>query len=153
MPLAASHLHLIYTLYVACEWTCVYFYFFVNVKNMLRCECHCSCIGVRVSVQGDCLTIVCKQCAWQRQREENTLSWCCHLPSQLSSSANKQYPPVPVAITHVCPFISAQGDTEEGKNNKRMRDREKALCALQQTLRWSSNTLWHFIREDFQHNL
>lgn len=30
------------------------------------------------------------------------------LLSRLSSSANKEYLPVPDAITHVCPFISAQ---------------------------------------------
>lgn len=94
--------------------------------GVYRCQCQ-KCVKMLVS-QSPCecvwrLRCVCVWvCAWQRRREKNTLSRGCHLLSRLSSSANKQYPPVPVTITHVCPFISAQRETEEEKNNGRERD-------------------------------
>lgn len=65
-------------------------------------------------------------------REKNILSQRCHLLSWLSSSANKQYPPVPVAITHVRPFISVQRETEE----KEQWEKDSALRSAIHTQTW-----------------
>lgn len=110
---------------------------------MSQCWCQCEHLWSLNTVH------VCEcVCARQRQREKNTLSWCCHPPSQLASSANKQYPRVPVAITHVCPFISAQRE-REGTIREGGRGGSSLCPETYCRERNGSNMSWHFIRDNF----